>query len=141
MEDVLLTLARVSAGLFTGAALYVAFVEQPTRLESRSSVALAQFRTSIRRAEKMQPTLLFVCLAAGLASFVSHPSGQVLLGLALLAVIVPLTVLLLLPINRRLCRSSAEELVPVGMQLVKRWGALHAFRATLALAGTALLHG
>jgi hypothetical protein len=140
MSELALTLARLAVGLFTGAAVYVALVEQPARMHSQSSVALAQFRESLPRAERMQPALLLVALLASSVAYALQPNARLLVGAVLLLLIVPLTFGLLVPINRRLLSGAPEDHVEHGMRLVGRWGRLHVLRAGLALGGAVLLH-
>jgi hypothetical protein len=57
--------ALVCSGLFAGAAVYVALVEHPARLECGTPLALAEFRPSYRRASVLQAALAAIgCLAA-----------------------------------------------------------------------------
>jgi hypothetical protein len=134
-----LTVAQWLAELFTGAALYIVLVEQPARVGSRSSLAVAQFRASLPRAERMQPALLISALLAASYAYWQQPSALRLTAILLLSSIVPLTFVFVLPINRRLLSGQEEDHVAHGMQLVQRWGRLHTLRTVLALAGSFLL--
>jgi hypothetical protein len=52
-------LALVSAALFTGAAFYVNFVEQPARLELNDRSLLAQWKPAYKRAKLDDRLILF----------------------------------------------------------------------------------
>jgi hypothetical protein len=55
--EMLLTL---SAGLFAGASIYINLVEHPARMECGTSLAVAEFAPSYRRASVMQGLLAVV---------------------------------------------------------------------------------
>ncbi len=57
--------ALLCTGLFAGAAIYITLVEHPARLECGTTLAIAEFGPSYRRAAVMQASLAVVgCLAA-----------------------------------------------------------------------------
>lgn len=140
MESIALGMARLAAGLFTGAAVYISLVEQPVRMHAQSSAAILQFRGSLPRAERMQPGLLLFTLMAAAWAYSLQSRPSLLAGGSVLLLILPLSFAWLVPINRRLLSGAPEDHIEQGMHLVSRWGKLHAFRSMLALAGTALLH-
>ncbi len=124
-------LATVCAGLFAGAAIYITLVEHPARLECGTELAATEFGPSYRRAAVMQASLAGVGLAAGLVAWVQGRGPVVLLGSLLLGLVIPVTLVVILPTNQRLLdpgldRSSAETAA-----LLVRWGRLHAVRSVL----------
>ena len=139
MEEVLWLAVRLTAGLFAGACTYIALVQQPARMEVGGVPAIAEFRAVIPRAERLQLPLLLACLATGTTLFALSLSAQVLVGTVLLGLIVPFTVLWILPINRRLLSRSAGDHAGAAPALLAHWGALHLVRSGAALAGACVL--
>lgn len=87
----------VSAALFTGAALYVTFVEHPVRLGMTDAAMLAQWQPSYERALPLQAALAILAGVAGLAAW--YPIGDwqfVAAGLVMLANW-PFTLLAIMP--------------------------------------------
>ena len=125
-------LATLCAGLFAGAAIYITFVEHPARLECGTELAATEFGPSYRRATLMQASLAAVGLLAALTAWVRGRGVEMLIGGLLLGVVIPFTLLVILPTNKRLLdpgldRGSAETAV-----LLARWGRLHAVRSLVS---------
>ena len=57
MRQIAEFVAVIACGLFTGAALYVSFVEHPARMECGVEIAVIEFPPSYRRATVMQAIL------------------------------------------------------------------------------------
>ena len=128
-------LAIVCAGLFAGAALYVSFVEHPARLQCGTALAATEFGPSYRRATVMQASLAAVGLVAATVAWAQGRGGTVLLGGLLLGLVVPFTLLVMLPTNQRLLRPDLDRGSAEARQLLEHWGRLHAVRsATSAIA-------
>lgn len=126
-------LATVCAGLFAGAALYINLVEHPARRDCGTVLAVRQFAPSYRRAAVMQASLAIVGLAsAGLAWWRGAHAG-ILAGGLLLGAVLPFTLLVVRPTNKRLLapRVGAESVEATA--LLRRWGRLHAVRTVLGL--------
>jgi len=133
--------ATVQAGLFSGGALFVSLVEHPARLECDTSVALAQWRPSYRRAARLQGALALgssvstaILAAMAWRSRASHGSTSIVGWLACGAVIlaiVPYTLLVILPVNTKLLQQ--QESATNSDELLHQWGFLHAVRTTLSL--------
>jgi hypothetical protein len=95
-------LATLHAGLFVGAAIYITFVEHPARLECGTELAATEFGPSYRRATLMQASLAAVGLGAALVAWGQGRGVAVLIGGLLLGVVIPFTLLGILPTNKRL---------------------------------------
>jgi len=139
MPMLLELLATVCAGLFTGAAIYVSLVEHPARLESGTATALAQFAPSYRRGTVMQASLAAAGFVAALAAWVGGRGMQVLVGGALLGVVIPFTLLVILPTNRRLLDPALARDSGAATGLLSRWGRLHAVRSGLSAVAFGIL--
>ena len=132
-------LATVCAGLFAGAAIYVTAVEHPARLSCGAALALREFGPSYRRGTVMQASLAIAGLAASIAAWSQSSRVWFLVGGILLGAVVPFTVLIILPTNRRLLAADlAPDSVEAG-DLLRRWGRLHAVRTVLGTLSFAVL--
>jgi hypothetical protein len=124
-------LATLCAGLFAGAAIYITFVEHPARLECGTELAATEFGPSYRRAALMQASLAAVGLGAALVAWAQGRASTVLLGGLLLAGVIPFTLLVILPTNKRLLDPGLDRSSAAAAALLARWGRLHAVRSVL----------
>jgi len=131
-------IALVAAGLFAGAAIYVTLVEHPARVEGGAAVALAEFRPSYRRGVVMQASLAALGSLAALVAWLQRGHGSVLIAGLLLGAMIPFTLIVILPTNKRLLAPDLDPERTEAMVLLARWGRLHAVR-TLAGAVTFLI--
>jgi hypothetical protein len=72
-------LALVSAALFTGAAFYVNFVEQPGRLALDDRSLLMQWKPAYKRGTIMQSSLAIIGFILGIAAWYQAASRLFLL--------------------------------------------------------------
>lgn len=127
-------LASIAAGLFAGAAIYINVVEHPARLSCGTELAVREFGPSYRRATVMQASLaLLGCVAGLVAGWQRNDVGLVVAAL-LLASVVPFTLVVILPTNKRLLDPRLDPRAPEAAALLNRWGHLHAVRSALATA-------
>jgi hypothetical protein len=132
--SIAMSIATVAAGLFAGAALYVTVVEHPARLACGQALAVKEFGPSYRRAAVMQGGLAVVgLLASGLAWYQGAGVGWLVWGL-LLGALVPFTLVVIMPINRRLLDPGLDESSGEARALLARWGRLHAVRTVIGVA-------
>ena len=132
-------LGIVCAGLFAGAALYITFVEHPARLECGTALAATEFGPSYRRATVMQASLAAVGLVAATVAWAQGRGVIVLVGGLLLGIVIPFTLLVILPTNQRLLRPDLERGSAEARQLLERWGRLHAVRSATSAIGFLVL--
>ena len=132
-------LAIVCAGLFAGAALYITFVEHPARLECGTALAVTEFGPSYRRATVMQASLAALALVAATVAWAQGRGAIVLVGGLLLGVVIPFTLVVILPTNQRLLRPDLDRGSAEARQLLERWGRLHAVRSATSALGFVLL--
>jgi hypothetical protein len=123
----------LAAGLFTGAALYIIFVEHPARLEYGPPLAVTEFVHSYKRAAVMQPALAFLSFAAGVLAWRAGSSLWWLLGGAAMGSLFPLTIIWMLPINRQLHDPGLEQDSHRAMALLTLWGRRHRLRCLIGL--------
>ena len=137
MIGVLATAAVLSATLFTTWALYIAVVEHPARLDSGAGAGRAQFRPSYRRAAPWQAAFAAIALVSGAATAGLTKRWPWLAGAHVVGSVIPLTLVVIMPTNRRLLGADAladEDAV----RLLRRWGRLHTARTVLGAVGLLL---
>ena len=125
-------LATLCTGLFAGAATYITLVEHPARLECGTELAAREFGPSYRRATVMQASLAAVGLIAALIAWAQGRGVAVLLGGLLLGLVIPFTLVVILPTNQRLLDPSLDRRSAEAAALLVRWGRLHAVRSVLS---------
>ena len=128
------SLAIVCSGLFAGAALYVSFVEHPARMLCGTNLAITQFAPSYKRGAVMQASLAAVGTFAAIAARLLGAPAPWLVGGLLLGPLIPFTLIVILPTNKRLLDPSLDKDSEMAEQLLHRWGKLHAVRSALSLA-------
>ena len=127
------SLALMSTAVFFGAALYISLVEHPARLEAGVDVAVRQFPHSYRRAARLQASLAVIGSLTGVAAWLLGSSVWWAVSAALLFAVVPLTLVVIFPTNKRLLDPALEAVDPAARGLLKRWGTLHWLRTGLSL--------
>ena len=126
--------ATVAAGLFAGAAVYVTVAEHPARLECGQAVAIKEFGPSYRRGAVMQGGLAVVGLLASVVGWYQGGSVGWLVGGLLLGALVPFTLVVIMPTNRRLLDPQLDSGSDEARELLSRWGRLHAVRTVVGIA-------
>jgi Domain of unknown function (DUF1772) len=134
-----LIVATACAGLFAGAAIYITAVEHPARLASGTEAALKEFAPSYHRATMMQASLAIAGCAAGLWAAWSLQDLSVTIAAVCLGAVVPFTLAVILPTNKRLLDPALDPRGPHAAVLLVRWGRLHAIRSVLSALAFGLL--
>jgi uncharacterized membrane protein len=128
------SLAILASGLFTGAALYVSFVEHPARMQCGTRLAITEFAPSYKRGAVMQASLSTIGTLAAIASWLQGAPTPWLVGGLLLGALIPFTLIVIFPTNKRLLDPSLDKDSELAEQILQRWATLHAVRSTLSLA-------
>jgi hypothetical protein len=126
--------ATTAAGLFAGAAVYVTAVEHPARLECGPALAVKEFGPSYRRGAVMQGGLAAVGLLAGGVAWLQGAGLGWLIGAILLGGLIPYTLVVIMPTNRRLLDSTLDSGSGEAREVLSRWGRLHALRTVVGVA-------
>ena len=134
-------LALIAAAMFAGAALYISVAEHPARRRLDDRAALAQWKPSYKRATPMQAGLALLSLLLGLWAWWRTDIDWLLAGALLIGAAIPLTLILILPTNRRLEATTPDAAGPETRTQLERWGRLHGLRTVLGLAAVAAYLG
>ena len=126
--------ATAAAGVFAGAAVYVSLVEHPARLECGQAIAVKEFGPSYRRAAIMQGGLAAAGLLAGVGAWYQGAGLGWLVGALLLGALIPYTLVVIMPTNRRLLDPTLDDRSGEARELLSRWGRLHALRTVVGVA-------
>ena len=126
-------LALVTAAMFTGAAIYINVAEQPARLSLENQGLLAEWKASYARGFAMQASLALGSSLFGLLAFWLTREWQWMVGAITIFANWPYTLLLMLPVNKRL-EATLQGANAETRSLIETWGRLHAGRVALGLA-------
>ena len=138
MVRILSVVAVLSAALFAGAALYINVAEHPARRALDTRSAVAQWAPSYRRATWMQAPLALLSLLCGIGVWLTTGSAGWLVAAVLIGLVVPFTLLGIMPTNKALLSPERDLGSAETRALLERWGRLHAVRTALSLAATVL---
>ena len=133
--------ALVFATLFAGAALYISLVEQPARLGLADGPLLAQWQPSYKRALPIQPGLAVAGGVAGLIVGYLSADWRWFAGSILLLANWPFTLLVIMPVNKRLMAMQEPEAGAGSRAMLVQWGKLHNVRSALGAATTMFFAG
>jgi len=137
MRQIAEFVAVLVCSVFTGAALYISFVEHPARMECGVEIAATEFPPSYRRASVMQAALAALGLLSSIAAWLAGATFWWPVGGVILGTVIPFTLIVILPTNKQLLSQTLEKRSAQTERLLARWGTLHAVRS--ALSGLALL--
>ena len=124
-------LALVTAALFTGAAFYVSFAEQPARLGLDDRALLAEWKPAYKRGFAMQAPLAIVGFVLGIAAWRLTGRPAFLIGAILLIANWPWTMFGIMPTNKALMATELEDAGPQSRVLIVKWNRLHSVRTAL----------
>jgi hypothetical protein len=125
--------ALAVAALFTGAAIYISWAEQPARLALDDPWMLAQWKPSYRRGFLMQASLAVIGFILGALEWMVTGHVIWLAGGAALLANWPFTLLAIMPVNRKLEETPIELANEETRSLIERWGMLHGVRSVFGV--------
>jgi hypothetical protein len=125
--------ATLATAFFTGAAVYISLVEHPARLSCPTAHAVEQWRPSYKRATVMQASLAVAGSLLAIAAWLTGAGLIWLLAGLVLGSVVPFTLVVMWPTNKRLEDPGLDATSKVARSLLVRWGRLHGVRSGLSL--------
>ena len=128
--------AILTSGLFAGAALYINLVEHPARMQCGTELASTVFGPSYHRATAMQVPLALVATLSAVGSWWFDDSILWIVGALLIFAVVPYTLIVILPTNKRLLMDGIDRSSHDTHLLLVRWGRLHALRTAASMSAT-----
>ena len=96
-------------------------------------LALREWAPSYKRASVMQASLAVIGGVTGVLAWALLGGLGYLVGALLLLTVVPFTLLVVFPTNKRLLELHAEGQIGNARELLERWNALHAVRIALSV--------
>ncbi len=133
MNSFLELIATLAAGLFTGASIYINFVEHPARMSCGTVLAATEFAPSYKRATVMQVLLALTSFLCALLLWFREANIYWLVGGLLIFFVIPFTAVAILPTNKQLLNPSLDKNSTYAHSLLIRWGKLHAVRSVVSL--------
>lgn len=129
-------LALIVASIFTGAAFYINFAEQPARLDLEPRAFLIQWKRAYARGYTMQASLVAIGTLLGLLALWQTAGIAWLAGALIFIANLPFTLIVIMTVNNALKAIDPANAAPESRALLQRWAALHAVRTALGLAAT-----
>jgi len=124
-------LALTIAALFTGAAFYVNFAEQPARLGLKDRPLLTEWKPSYRRGFVMQATLAMAGFLLGALAWWQTGGPAFLVGVLLMLAPWPWTLFIIKPTNDALMATDLDAAGAETRALIVKWNRLHLVRTVL----------
>jgi uncharacterized membrane protein len=128
--------AILSCGIFAGAALYINLVEHPARMQCGTELASTVFGPSYHRATRMQVPLALIATISAAGSWWFEGSMLWIVGAVIIFAVVPYTLIVILPTNKRLLATGLDHASQDTQRLLARWARLHALRTVASLSAT-----
>jgi hypothetical protein len=127
-------LALATAAAFAGGAIYINVAEQPARLGLDNKALLAEWKPSYANGFAMLASLALASALFGLLAFWLTRDWRWLAGAVLIFANWPYTLLVILPVNKRLEATAPDAANAETRALIETWGRLHAVRGALGFA-------
>ena len=109
MQQIAEFVSVLSCALFTGAAVYINLVEHPARMQCGVELAATEFAPSYRRATVMQASCAGLGPLSSLAAWLAGASFWWLVAGVLLGSVIPFTLIVILPTNKRLLSLTLDK--------------------------------
>jgi uncharacterized membrane protein len=103
-----------------------------------TEIAASVYGPSYRRAAPVQVTLALVATIAGVLSWLVGGHVLWLIGALLIFSVIPFTLLVIMPINKRLLAPGLDTKSPTTGVLLAHWDRLHSVRSIASLIASCL---
>ena len=123
-------IAVISCGIFFGAALYISLVQHPALLIAGAAASSQFFPPMYTRAKSMQVACAILGSLSALLVWWQSASTLWLIGAILLLSVIPITLLILKPINDVLI--TAQSTPQQTEVLLRQWGKRHWLRTAVS---------
>jgi uncharacterized membrane protein len=131
-------LALVISAVFSGAAAYLIFCEQPARLALDDRALLIEWKPSYKRGFAMQAPLAVIGCLFGLWAWWQSAEWLWLIGAVVLILNWPYTLIVMLPTNNALFATDPAQADANTRTEIIKWGHMHFVRMFLGIAATVL---
>lgn len=138
MQAFMELLATLCCAIFSGAAIYINAVEHPARMSCGVKVALSEWALSYKRAAVMQASFAVLGFVFSTIAWLIGANVWVLVAGIVLVSVVPFTLVVIMPTNKRLLVLNPEKDAEEAKMLLNRWNKLHMVRSVLGLAALIL---
>lgn len=132
------SLALAAAAAFTGASLYVNFVEQPSRLALDDAALLEEWEDSDHRGFVILAGLALLSAAFGFVDYKASGDFRWLLGAATIIAAWPFMFFAVVPLNNRILALIAAEAGGEARKTIELWGRLEIVLTALGALATAI---
>ncbi len=129
------SLALAAAGAFTGASLYVNFVEQPARLALTDDALIKEWEPSDHRGFILLAGLAAVAALFGFIAYRELNDLRWALGALVMLASWPYTYLAIVPLNNRILGLIGADGAHEARKLIDLWGKLEIGQTAIGLAG------
>lgn len=125
--------ALITASIFSGAAIYINFVEQPARFNLENSALLAAWKPAYRKGFTLQSALAFISGMLGIIGYLQSHNYLWLMGAGIILLNWPYTFIFIRPIVQKLLKTDIHLANQVTRNMITQWGTLHAVRSALGI--------
>lgn len=129
-------LALIVAALFTGAAIYINWAEQPARLQLDDRALITEWKPAYKRGFAMQAPLAVIGFLLGVTAWWQTDQWFWLIGAVLMIANWPWTLWGIMPTNNKLMDIDPKNADSTSRQLIETWGWLHGCRSVLGALAT-----
>ncbi|MBM3563471.1 MAG: DUF1772 domain-containing protein [Alphaproteobacteria bacterium] len=130
------SLALAAAGAFTGASLYVNYVEQPARLALSDDALIKEWEPSDHRGFIVLASLAFLAALFGFIAFRELDDVRWLFGALIAIASWPYTYLAIVPLNNRILALINADAAHEARKVIDLWGRLELGQTALGFVAT-----
>lgn len=128
MLETVQVIATLTAGIWTGAAIYIGFSEHPATLKMGHVFAIQYFRHMSKRTAPFMMAMSAISSVAAFWVWSLNGSSAWLIGALLQLSMFPLTGFFIVPTNIKLIRIDPLAEPELAAALYRKWGRMHWLR-------------